>query len=191
MKGLGQLQYFLGIQTHFHPTGLFLSQEKYATGLLITAGMADCAPMPTPLPLQVDKVSGHDELFPDATYFRSLADKLQYLTPTRPDLQYAVNFVYRKMHSPTMADFSLLKRILRYLKGTLQMGINLDSNTDLTLRAYNDSDWAVAKKPVALLVDSAPFWAQTSSRGRLRGMTLFQGLLLKPNTELSPSQLLN
>lgn len=104
--------------------------------------MADCAPLPTLLPIQVEKVAGHTELFPDAMYFCSLAGKLQYLTLTRPNLQFSVNFVCQKMHTPTVSHFNLLKRILRYLKGTLTMDINLDTNTNFTLRAYSDSDWA-------------------------------------------------
>ncbi|XP_024013542.1 uncharacterized protein LOC112087789 [Eutrema salsugineum] len=146
MKDMGVLHYFLGIQAFFHDEGLFLSQEKYTLDLLVSAGMSDCAPMPTPLPLQLDKVSGQNKSFSDTTYFRSLAGKLQYLTLTRPDIQFAVNLICQKMHTPTEADFSLLKRILRYLKGTFQMGINLSSNTNSTLRAYSDSDWANCKE---------------------------------------------
>jgi len=146
MKDMGQLHYFLGIQAHQHSEGLFLHQEKYAIDLLIAAGMADCAPMPTPLPLQLDKVPGQQENFSDPTYFRSLAGKLQYLTLTRPDMQFAVNLVCQKMHFPTVADFNLLKRVLRYLKGTVSMGLNLSSNTDSFLRAYSDSDWANCKE---------------------------------------------
>lgn len=55
--------------------------------------MADCAPVATPLPLQLDKLSGQSESFSDPTYFRSLAGKLQYLTLNRPDIQFAVNFI--------------------------------------------------------------------------------------------------
>ena len=146
MKDMGMLYYFLGIQAHYHSEGLFLHQEKYALDLLVAAGMADCAPMPTPLHLQLDKVPGKHEIFSDPTYFRSLAGKLQYLTLTRPDIQFAVNLVCQKMHQPTVADFNLLKRVLRYLKGTVQMGLDLSSNTDSTLRAYSDSNWANCKE---------------------------------------------
>ncbi|CAL9239925.1 unnamed protein product [Arabidopsis halleri] len=130
---------------HFHEGGLFLNQEKYATDLLITAGMADCAPMPTPLPLQPGKFSGNSKPFSDPTYFRSLAGKLQYLTLTRPDIQFAVNFVCQKMHTPSEDDFNLLKRIIRYIKGTLSLGINFSNSTDSVLRAYSDSDWSGCK----------------------------------------------
>ncbi|KAL9308237.1 putative RNA-directed DNA polymerase [Arabidopsis thaliana] len=109
MKDMGKLHYFLGIQAHYHSGGRFLSQQKYAEDLLITASMADCAPMPTPLPLQLNKVPDQDEQFSDQRYFGSLAGKLQYLTLTRPDIQFAVNYVCQKMHSPTVSDYHLLK----------------------------------------------------------------------------------
>ena len=95
-----------------------------------------------PLPLQIDRVPHQDEDFSNPTYFRSLAGKLQYLTLTRPDIQFAVNLVCQKMHKPTAADFHLLKRVLRYVKRTLEMGLTLESDTNSQVRAYCDSDWA-------------------------------------------------
>ncbi|CAL9247649.1 unnamed protein product, partial [Arabidopsis halleri] len=76
MKDMGPLKYFLGIQAQFTSKGLFLNQEKYATDLLINAGMLGCAPMPTPLPVQIDRMPHQDELFQEPTYFRSLAESV-------------------------------------------------------------------------------------------------------------------
>lgn len=101
--------------------------------------------MPTPLPIKLDKVQGQNELFSDPSYFRSLTGKLQYLTFTRPDLQFSVNFICQKMHQPSVSDFSLLKRILRYVKGTTELGINIRSDCHSTLVCYSDSDWAGCK----------------------------------------------
>lgn len=81
-------------------------------------------------------------LFTEPTYFRSLAGKLRYLTITCPDIQFAVNFVYQRMHSPNVSDLSLLKRILRYHKGTLTLGLQLRKDTCLSLLAYCDDDWS-------------------------------------------------
>lgn len=67
MKYLRQLHYFLGIQAHFHSFGLFLSQQKYVEDLLAVAGMSDCAPMPTPLPLQLNQVPDQYKLFENPT----------------------------------------------------------------------------------------------------------------------------
>lgn len=93
MKDISPLRHFLGIQAHFTSTGLILNQAKYATDLLHAAGMLDCATMPTSLPLQLDRVPHHDEIFSNLTYFRSLAGKLQYHILTRSDIEFAVKFV--------------------------------------------------------------------------------------------------
>lgn len=106
--------------------------------------MTDCNPMPAPLPLTPDYEES--ERFLEPTYFRSVAGKLQYLTITRPDIQYAVNFVCQRMHSPTTADFGFLKRILRYLKGTQTLGLNIQMGEQLQLSAYCDTDWAGCKE---------------------------------------------
>lgn len=146
MKDLGSLHYFLGIQVESTPNGLFLHQRKYAEEILSQAGMLECNPMPTLLPLQLfSDAPSSKVLFPQPSYFRSLAGKLQYLTITRPDIQFAVNFVCQRMHAPTEGDFSLLKRILRYLKGTTTYGLHMTDSSSLHVLAFSDSDWAGCK----------------------------------------------
>lgn len=95
--------------------------------------MSDCNPVATPLPLRPE----YDEsaLFAELTYFRSVAGKLQYLTITRPDIQYAVNFVCQRMDTPTNADFGFLKRILQYIKGTVSLDLHLRKDASLKLSA--------------------------------------------------------
>lgn len=146
MKDMGKLHYFLGIQAQFHDNGLFLCQQKYAEDLLVVAGMSECSPMPTPLPLQLDRVPGQDVPFFNPTYFHNLTGKLQYLTMTRPGLKFAVNDVCQKMHLPTNSDYNLLKRILWYVKGTLEFEISFSKHTYFTLAAYSDSDWTGCKE---------------------------------------------
>lgn len=102
--------------------------------------MSNWAPMPTPLPIQLNQAPAQDVLFSDPTYFRSLAGKLQYLTLTRLDIQFAVNYVCQKMHVPSVSDFNNLKRIMRYVKGTISMGIQFRKDTCFTLKAYSDND---------------------------------------------------
>lgn len=144
MKDLGTPKYFLGIEIEQLEGGMFLHQEAYTKDILQQAAMIDCNPMPTPLPQRIENYDATP--FSEPTYFRCLAGKLQYLTITRPDIQYAVNFVCQRMHLPTVSDFSLLKRILRYLKGTMRLGLKIVKDTDLTLSAYCDSDWAGCKE---------------------------------------------
>lgn len=142
MTDLERLHYFLEIQIHTHDNGLFLCQQKYAEDVLAVAGMTNCDPMPTPLPQHLNIVEDKSELFSHPTYFRSLAGKLQYLTLTRPGIQFAMNYACQKIYSPTVSDFCLLKRIIRYVKGTIIMRISLHKDTGFTLTAYSDSDWA-------------------------------------------------
>jgi len=104
--------------------------------------MSNCSPVATPLPLQPERAPNQTELFDNPSYLRSLAGKLHYLTLTRPDLQFSVNYVCQKMHAPTMSDFLLLKRILLYIRGTTTMGISFNKDTDCQLRAYSVSDHA-------------------------------------------------
>nr|GEY35191.1 ribonuclease H-like domain-containing protein [Tanacetum cinerariifolium] len=74
----------------------------------------------------------------DPTLYRSLAGSLQYLTFTRPDITYAVQEVCLYMHDPREPHFSAFKRILQYVQGTLDYGLQLFSSTTDSLIAYSD-----------------------------------------------------
>ena len=82
-----------------------------------------------------------DTPFADITHFRSLIGALKYLAITCPDIQFAVNRVAQRMHQPSEHDNHCLKRILRYIFGTLGRGL-LIRHGDLELRGFSDSDWA-------------------------------------------------
>ncbi|KAK1653747.1 hypothetical protein QYE76_071552 [Lolium multiflorum] len=80
----------------------------------------------------------------DAPFYRSIAGALQYLTLTRPELQYAVQQVCLHMHAPRDAHWAAVKRILRYVCGTMGYGLSLHASpsTSTDLVAYLDADWA-------------------------------------------------
>ncbi|GKC77207.1 ribonuclease H-like domain-containing protein [Tanacetum coccineum] len=80
--------------------------------------------------------------FGDFGAFWSLAGSLQYLTFTRPDLSYAVRQVCLFMHDPREQHLATLKRILRYVRGTLDYGLQLFSASPLSSVGYFDADWA-------------------------------------------------
>lgn len=73
--------------------------------------------------------------------YRSLVGSLQYLTLTRPEISFAVNTVCQHMHLPLEQHFTAVKRILRYIKGSLHQGL-LFSKGSLTFSAFSDADWA-------------------------------------------------
>ncbi|KAJ0581393.1 putative RNA-directed DNA polymerase [Helianthus annuus] len=80
--------------------------------------------------------------YPDVTHYRSIVGALQYLTITRPDISYAVNQVSQFLQSPTVDHYQEVKRILRYLKGTVAYGLHYTRPTRTALVGYSDADWA-------------------------------------------------
>ncbi|RVW61330.1 Retrovirus-related Pol polyprotein from transposon RE1 [Vitis vinifera] len=77
----------------------------------------------------------------EVTQYRSVVGALQYLTITRPDIAFAVNKACQFMQQPTSAHWLSVKRILRYLKGTMQDGLLLSPSTNLTIEGFSDVDW--------------------------------------------------
>ncbi|GKA86158.1 ribonuclease H-like domain-containing protein [Tanacetum coccineum] len=89
MTDLGPLNYFLGISVTRNTSGMFLSQQKYASELLERVGMLTCNPCRTPVDTD-SKLSADGDPVSDPTLYRSLSGALQYLTFTRPDISYVV-----------------------------------------------------------------------------------------------------
>jgi hypothetical protein len=93
--------------------------------------------------LPTDKLclDGGDKLSPDdATRYRSVVGALQYLSHTRPDISFYVNRVCQFMPSPV--HWVVVKRILRYLHYTIDMGLHFTKTCSTLLSAFSDADWA-------------------------------------------------
>ncbi|KAI0507721.1 hypothetical protein KFK09_013849 [Dendrobium nobile] len=82
-----------------------------------------------------------DIVLSDPSLYRRITGSLQYLTLTRPDISYSVNCLSQHMHQPLPEHTFLLKRLLRYLKGTLDFGIPI-LKSNLFLKSFSDADWA-------------------------------------------------
>ncbi|GJZ69144.1 ribonuclease H-like domain-containing protein [Tanacetum coccineum] len=141
MTDLGPLNYFLGISVTRTTSGIFLSQTKYATEILEQAQMLNCNPCRTPIDTE-KKLGPEGSPVTDPTLYRSLAGSLQYLTFTRPDLSYAVQQLCLYMHDPREPHLNAMKRVLCYLRGTTDLGLQLFRSTTSQLIAYSDADWA-------------------------------------------------
>ncbi|KAM2855117.1 hypothetical protein FF1_025475 [Malus domestica] len=141
IKDLGTLKYFLGIEMATSAKGLFLNQRKYVLDLLDEAHMLDCKAARTPLvsKLQLDDSS---ELLSNPSVYQRMVGKFIYLTITRPDIAYSVSLISQFMHSPTLLHWEIVKRILRYLKGSIGRGLLLKNHGSNHIMAYTDADWA-------------------------------------------------
>ncbi|KAK1628188.1 hypothetical protein QYE76_002503 [Lolium multiflorum] len=106
--------------------------------------MLNCNPAPTPVDTKAKLSASDGSLASDAPFYRSIVGALQYLTLTRPELQYAVQQVCLHMHAPRDAHWAAVKRILHYVYGTMGYGLSLHASpsTSTDLVAYSDADWA-------------------------------------------------
>ncbi|KAL6324620.1 hypothetical protein AAG906_013433 [Vitis piasezkii] len=140
LKDLGPLSYFLGVEVVPHRLGILLSQRRYIQDLLIRTNMADAKPVLTPLPTSSTTISlTSGTPLSDPTPYHAAVGSLQYLSLTRPDISFAVNRMAQFMHQPTSEHWVLVKRILRYLCGTLDKGLLLYRDSSITLHGFSDS----------------------------------------------------
>jgi hypothetical protein len=144
IKDLGALHYFLGIEVKRSNGELLLTQGRYAKDVLQRVGMEACKPIGTPLST-TERLSLHegDKLGAvDSKRYKSIVGALQCLTLTRPDIAFAVNKVCQFLHSPTTVHWAAVKRILRYMKDTLQLGFRLRKSRSNLVSTFTDADWA-------------------------------------------------
>jgi hypothetical protein len=141
LRDLGVVHYFLGIEVQSTSIGLMLRQHKYIHDILTRVGMTSCKPVDTLVsPSKVILLPDHS--FSDPTRFRQIMGALQYLMFTRPDICFAVNRVCQFMHAPTDSHWVVVKRILRYLKGTTSYGFHITRGSSFALHGFTDADWA-------------------------------------------------
>ncbi|CAM8975422.1 unnamed protein product [Rhodiola kirilowii] len=143
IKDLGPLHYFLGLQVTSQPDGLHINQLKYAHDMLEKYGLLHSQLVSTPMTPKAPLNLTDGSLLDNPTLFREIVGSLQYLTITRPDIAYAVNFISQFMSQPRTTHLVAAKRILRYVKGTIDHGLSFTpQHHPVTLSAYSDADWA-------------------------------------------------
>jgi histone deacetylase 1/2 len=143
---LGKLDYFLVIEVH-HSTScsLLLSQTKYIRDLLTKAKMENANGIASPMASSTKLSKYGSNHVPDPTFFRSIVGGLQYVTITRPEISYSVNKVCQFLSATLEEHWKAIKRILRYLQGTIHHGLLIKSatiNEPLPLIGFCDADWA-------------------------------------------------
>ncbi|GJY94729.1 retrovirus-related pol polyprotein from transposon TNT 1-94 [Tanacetum coccineum] len=103
----------------YSPGGIFLNQSKFALEILKKFGMDSCDPVDTPM---VDRLKLDEDplgIPVDQTRFCSMVGSLMYLTTSRPDLVFDVCMCAMYLASPTKKHLEALKRVFRYLRGTI------------------------------------------------------------------------
>ncbi|RVW20584.1 Retrovirus-related Pol polyprotein from transposon RE1 [Vitis vinifera] len=99
-------------------------------------------PVPTPGSLRRTLFQSDGVPLPDPSEYRCIVGALQYVTLTRPDIAFAVNKACQFMAKPSDVHWLAVKSILRYLKGTISLGLHFQPSTSMELQGYSDADWA-------------------------------------------------
>jgi hypothetical protein len=105
--------------------------------LIEKAGMTDFNTARTPIDTG-SKLAASGSSISYPTFYRSLAGALQYATITRPDISYSIQQACIFMHDPREPHLNHVKRIIRYLKGTLDLGLHLNNSSPTTLTTFSD-----------------------------------------------------
>ena len=147
IKDLGAAEFILGIQIVRDASGGFwLGQHAYLEVVLERFGMTECRPLSTPMEpnLQLRKGTGVVDQALKRRYLQAIGSVMYAMLGTRPDIAHAVSYLARFSDHPTQEHWNAVIHLLRYIRGTLDLGIYYSSGTS-TLQgftAYSDSDWA-------------------------------------------------
>lgn len=152
MKDMGQIHYCLGLEIDYQKEKgvLKISQKKYTQEILKKFNMEDSKPVVTPFDLNLkfeDEFQVKEE-FQNLPY-RKLIGSLMYLTMgTRVDITYAVNYLSQFNSKYSDVHWKAAKRILRYLKGTSDHGIEYKRSGNSDVVCFVDADWGNCKVEV-------------------------------------------
>jgi hypothetical protein len=142
MSMMGELQFFLGLQIKPMKEGTFVHQAKYTKDILKKFKMDDLKPLSTPMSTTTTLYVDEDGEPVDQKKYRSMIGSLLYLTTTRPDIQFSACLCARFQASPRTSHRSAVKRILRYLRYTPELGLSYSASSSLSLLGFLDADFA-------------------------------------------------
>ena len=145
MTDLGSLRFYLGMGIERDRSNriLFLSQKAYLEKVLKDHGMWECKPVATPMDSNALEAAGPDHVATAGQRhaYQSAVGSLMYaMLGTRPDLAYAVSVVSRYASNPTGTHWKAVKRIFRYIRGTLDLRLTFSGALE-PLAGYTDADW--------------------------------------------------
>jgi len=143
IRDMGTLKYFLGVKILYLDSGaIWIGQPTYTRELLSKVSMEKSKPVATPVESGCKFVKSKDT--DDIVYqefYQSAVGQLLYLsTRTRPDIAYAVGNVARFSSKPSQQHWIAVKRIFRYLNGTINHGLLFDNKSNV--EGFSDADWA-------------------------------------------------
>ncbi|GJU11404.1 retrovirus-related pol polyprotein from transposon TNT 1-94 [Tanacetum coccineum] len=139
---MGEMKLFLGLQIHQSLRGIFKNQSKYALEILKKHGMDKCDSIGTPMATKPKLDADLSGTPVDQTIYQSMIWSLMYLTSSRPDLVQAICYCARYQARPMKTHLKEVKRIFRYLKNTINMGLWYLKDSGFELTTFSDANHA-------------------------------------------------
>ena len=142
MSMMGELNFFLGLQIKQTPVGTSIHQQKYIKELLKKYDMNEAKSNDTPIgtTTKLDKDEPGSPV--NDTRYRGMIGSLLYLTASRPDIVFSVGLCARFQSFPKESHLKAVKRILRYLKGTINLVLWYPTGDSFDLKGFADADYA-------------------------------------------------
>nr|GEY72160.1 hypothetical protein [Tanacetum cinerariifolium] len=144
MSSMGKLTFFLGLQVKYSKERIFISQDKYVAEILKFFDLSSVKTASTPIETHKPLVKDKEAADVDVYLYRSMIGSLMYLSASRPDIMFAVCACSRFMVTSKLSHLQAVKRIFRYLKGQLKLGIWYPIDSPFNLKVYSDSGYAGA-----------------------------------------------
>ncbi|GJU00692.1 retrovirus-related pol polyprotein from transposon TNT 1-94 [Tanacetum coccineum] len=142
MSMMGKISFFLGLQISQSPRGIFINQSKYALKSLKKYSLDICDPVDTPMVEKSKLDKDKEGKAIDPSHYRGMIGTLLYLTASRPDLQFTICMYARYQARPTKKHLHVVKRIFRYLRGTINRGLWYPKDSSIALTTFADVDHA-------------------------------------------------
>lgn len=146
MKDIGPAKHCIGVRIQQEIDTIRLDQTNYIREILERFGMGECKPVGTPSDtnqkLSTQMVNDENSIVGQVPYQEAVGCLLYLAGATRPDIAFAVNDVSRFNANHSEQHWSAVKRIFRYLKGTMDLGLTYKGSGDSKLHAFCDADWA-------------------------------------------------
>nr|GEV36576.1 retrovirus-related Pol polyprotein from transposon TNT 1-94 [Tanacetum cinerariifolium] len=145
MSMMGEMTFFLGLQVNQSPCGIFINQSNYVLENLKKYGMESCDPVGTLMEIKDKLDLDQNGTLVDATKYRSIIGALMYLTSSRSDIVHATCLCARYHANLIEKHLKEVKRIFRYLRGTVSMGLWYTKDSGFELTGFSDADYAGCK----------------------------------------------
>nr|GEZ37570.1 hypothetical protein [Tanacetum cinerariifolium] len=145
MSMMGEMTFFLGLQVNQSPCGIFINQSKYVLEILKKYRMESCDPVGTPIEINDKLDLDQNGTSVDAPKYRIMIGALMYLTSSRPDIVHNTFLCAWYQAKPIEKHLNEVKRIFRYLRGTVNSGLWYTKDSSFELTGFLDVDYAGCK----------------------------------------------